>query len=35
VLALAAWQAGLGDVSGYDGSWEEGGAPGHLPVVTE
>ena len=35
VIALAAHEAGLDDVSVYDGSWVEWGTPGHLPVVAE
>lgn len=35
VIALAAHEAGLDDVSVYDGSWVEWGTPGHLPVVVE
>ncbi len=35
VIALAAHEAGLEDVSVYDGSWVEWGAPGHLPVVRD
>jgi thiosulfate/3-mercaptopyruvate sulfurtransferase len=35
VLALAANLAGYENLSVYDGSWSEWGAPGHLPVVSD